>query len=109
MTDEPLTQADQFLEHAIRDESLAAQLRNADFATVARIALGLGYQFTEEEFAETLEEYKDEQLDDAMLEHVVGGIDPLADDDDEEEETDVSENTASGKHNIGTELQNFFS
>lgn len=87
MTDEPLTQADLFLEHAIRVESLAAQLRNADFATVAHIALGLGYEFTEEEFAETLEEHKDDQLDDAMLEQVVGGG---SDDDDDDNETSMN-------------------
>ena len=93
MTDEPLTQADQFLEHAIRDESLVAQLRNADFATVTHIALGLGYQFTEEEFAETLEEYKDDQLDDAMLEQVVGGG---SDDDDDDDDNETSTNGNSG-------------
>jgi predicted ribosomally synthesized peptide with nif11-like leader len=89
MTDEPLTQADQFLERAIRDESLAAQLRNADFATVARIANGLGYQFTEEEFADTLEEYKDDQLDDAVLEQITGGVD-LPEDDEEDPETSTN-------------------
>lgn len=95
MTDEPLTPADQFLEHAIRDESLAAQLRNADFATVARIANGLGYQFTEEEFAETLEEYQDEQLDDAMLEQVTGGA-GAGDDDDDDDDNETSTNGKSG-------------
>jgi predicted ribosomally synthesized peptide with nif11-like leader len=103
MADEPLTQADQFLEHAIRDESLAAQLRDADFTTVARIANGLGYAFTAEEFSETLDAYMSEQLDDAMLEHVTGGTG--VDDDDEDEETDVSE----GKKNIGTEIMNALS
>ena len=102
MTDEPLTQADLFLEHAIRDESLAAQLLNADFATVVRVALGLGYQFTEEEFAEALEEYKDDQLDNAQLEQITGGVDVGDLDEDEEEETDIAE----GKLNVGTALQN---
>ena len=105
MTDEPLTQADQFLEHAIRDESLAAQLRNADFATVARIANGLGYVFTEEEFSETLDEYTSEQLDDAMLELVVGGIGEASDDDDDDGEDD-DKDVNNGKNNIGTVLQN---
>jgi predicted ribosomally synthesized peptide with nif11-like leader len=104
MTDEPLTQADQFLEHATRDESLAAQLRNADFATVDRIANGLGYQFTEEEFSEALDEYMSEQLDDATLELVTGG----GDDDDDDGEDD-STDTANGKNNFGTVLQNILS
>lgn len=69
--------AQKFLEAAQQDPSLQAQIQNLDTTTdseaIAHFAHGLGFDFTMEELQSALAARSSDTLDDATLEHVVGG------------------------------------
>ena len=56
MSDEAPTQADLFLEHAMRDASVLNSIKSGKWADIEAVAKSLDYSFTKAEFAEAAQE-----------------------------------------------------
>lgn len=80
MSDEAMTQADLFLEHAMKDSTVMDRMKSGKWSDIEATAKSLNYSFTRQEFRDAAAELLEDELEDEQLERISGGID----DDDEE-------------------------
>ena len=80
MSDEAPTQADLFLEHAMKDASVMDQIKSGKWTDIEAVAKSLDYTFTRQEFRDAAMELLEDELEDEQLERISGGTD----DDDED-------------------------
>jgi DUF438 domain-containing protein len=74
MSDEAPTQADLFLEHAMRDAAVLDSIKSGKWADIEAVAKSLNYNFTKAEFTEAAQEVMEDELEDEQLEKISGGI-----------------------------------
>jgi predicted ribosomally synthesized peptide with nif11-like leader len=74
MSDEAMTQADLFLEHAMKDSSVMDRLKSGKWADIEATAKSLDYNFTRQEFREAAAELLEDELEDEQLERISGGL-----------------------------------